>query len=166
MPDIPEPRWLDAEEQQAWITLASLIMRLPGALDAQLQRDAGISHFEYLVLSGLSMRPERTMRMSDLAAFSEGSLSRLSQVVSRLEKRDWVRRTPDPTDGRATLATLTDAGWEKVKASAPGHVEEVRTIVFDSLTRAQQRQLRDIGRRIMRAIDPNDRCLDDRLDLS
>jgi len=166
VPDIPEPRWLDAEEQQAWITLASLIMRLPGALDAQLQRDAGISHFEYLVLSGLSMRPERTMRMSDLAAFSEGSLSRLSQVVSRLEKRDWVRRTPDPTDGRATLATLTDAGWEKVKASAPGHVEEVRTIVFDSLTRAQQRQLRDIGRRIMRAIDPNDRCLDDRLDLS
>jgi DNA-binding MarR family transcriptional regulator len=141
-------------------------MRLPGALDAQLQRDAGISHFEYLVLSGLSMRPERTMRMSDLAAFSEGSLSRLSQVVSRLEKRDWVRRTPDPTDGRATLATLTDAGWEKVKASAPGHVEEVRTLVFDSLTRAQQRQLRDIGRRIMRAIDPNDRCLDDRLDLS
>ena len=160
------PRWLDAEEELAWITLASVIMRLPGALDAQLQRDAGLSHFEYLVLSGLSMRPERTMRMSDLAAFSEGSLSRLSQVVSRLEKRDWVRRTPDPTDGRATLATLTDAGWEKVKASAPGHVEEVRTLVFDSLTRAQQRQLRDIGRRIMRAIDPNDRCLDDRLDLS
>jgi DNA-binding MarR family transcriptional regulator len=160
----PEPRWLDAEEQLAWITLASVIMRLPGALDAQLQRDAGLSHFEYLVLSGLSMRPERTMRMSDLAAFAEGSLSRLSQVVGRMEKRDWIRRTPDPTDGRATLATLTDAGWEKVKAAAPGHVEEVRTLVFDSLTKAQQRQLRDIGQRIMRAIDPNDRCLTDRLD--
>ena len=163
MPEDREPRWLDAEEQQAWITLASVIMRLPGALDAQLQRDAGLSHFEYLVLSGLSMRPERTMRMSDLAAFAEGSLSRLSQVVGRLEKRDWIRRTPDPTDGRATLATLTDAGWEKVKAAAPGHVEEVRTLVFDSLTKAQQRQLRDIGQRIMRAIDPNDRCLTDRL---
>jgi DNA-binding MarR family transcriptional regulator len=161
-----EPRWLDPEEQQAWITLASVIMRLPGALDAQLQRDAGLSHFEYLVLSGLSMRPERTMRMSDLAAFAEGSLSRLSQVVGRLEKRGWIRRATDPTDGRYTLATLTDAGWDKVVSSAPGHVEEVRTLVFDSLTKAQQRQLREIGRRIMRAIDPNDRCLTDPSDFS
>lgn len=164
MPDKPEPRWLDPEEELVWITLASVIMRLPGALDTQLQRDAGLSHFEYLVLSGLSMRPERTMRMSDLAAFAEGSLSRLSQVVGRLEKRDWIRRTPDPTDGRYTLATLTEAGWEKVKAAAPGHVEEVRTLVFDSLTKAQQRQLRDIGQRIMRVIDPNDRCFTDGLD--
>jgi DNA-binding MarR family transcriptional regulator len=161
VPETPEPRWLDPEEQQAWIALASLIMRLPGALDAQLQRDAGLSHFEYLALSGLSMTPERTMRMSDLAAFAEGSLSRLSQVVTRLEKRGWIRRTPDPTDGRYTLAILTEAGWDKVRATAPRHVEEVRTLVFDSLTKAQQRQLRDIGRRIMRAIDPNNRCLEE-----
>ena len=155
------PRWLDDEEQQAWIALASVFIRLPAALDAQLQRDAGISHFEYLVLSGLSMSVEHTMRMSDLAVVAEGSLSRLSQVVSRLERRGWVRRTPDPTDGRYTLAILTNEGWDKVVATAPGHVEAVRQLVFDPLTRTQQRQLRDIGRRIMRAIDPNDRCLDD-----
>jgi DNA-binding MarR family transcriptional regulator len=154
------PRWLDSEEEQTWITLASVILRLPGALDAQLQRDAGISHFEYLVISGLSMSPQRTLRMSDLAIAAEGSLSRLSQVVSRLERRGWVRREPDPTDGRYTLAILTDAGWDKVTAAAPGHVEAVRRLVFDPLTQAQQRQVRDIGRRIMRAIDPNDRCLD------
>jgi DNA-binding MarR family transcriptional regulator len=158
----PEPRWLDADEQQAWMALGSILMRLPGALDAQLQRDAGISHFEYMVLSGLSMSPEHTMRMSDLAVVAEGSLSRLSQVVSRLERRGWVRRTPDPGDGRYTLAILTAAGWRKVVATAPGHVEEVRRLVFDPLTRAQQRQLRDIGRRVMRVIDPNDRCLEDR----
>src|SRR5215467_8535092 len=122
------PRWLDGEEQQTWITLASVIMRLPGALDAQLQRDAGISHFEYLVLSGLSMSPDWTLRMSDLAVAAEGSLSRLSQVVSRLEKRAWVRRAPDPTDGRYTLATLTDRGFSKLKQTAPGHVEAVRSL--------------------------------------
>jgi DNA-binding MarR family transcriptional regulator len=159
----PDPRWLDADEQQAWMALGSMLMRLPGALDAQLQRDAGISHFEYMVLSGLSMSPEHTMRMSDLAVVAEGSLSRLSQVVSRLERRGWVRRTPDPGDGRYTLAILTAAGWRKVVATAPGHVEEVRRLVFDPLTKAQQRQLRDIGRRVMRVIDPNDRCLEDRM---
>ena len=40
-----EPRWLDAEERQAWRALASALVRLPAALDAQLRRDAGISHF-------------------------------------------------------------------------------------------------------------------------
>jgi len=140
------------------MALAAVLMRLPGALDAQLQRDAGLTHFEYLVLAGLSMAESRTMRMSDLAAFAEGSLPRLSQVVSRLEKRGWVRRTPDPADGRYTLAILTEEGWAKVVASAPGHVEAVRQFVFDPLTKAQQRQLREIGRRIMGAVAPNDRC--------
>jgi DNA-binding MarR family transcriptional regulator len=160
--DIPsEPRWLDPDEQQTWLALGSMLIRLPGALDAQLQRDAGISHFEYAVLAGLSEAPDRTLRMSDLAILAEGSLPRLSQVVSRLEKRGWVRRTPDPADGRYTLAILTGQGWEKVAATAPGHVETVRRLVFDPLTKAQSRQLREIGRRVMRAIDPDDRCLDD-----
>jgi len=136
------------------------MLRLPAALDTQMQRDAGISTFEYQALSGLSMAPERTMRMSRLAAFTEGSLSRLSQVIARLEKRGWVRRTPDPADGRYTLAILTDTGWDVVVAAAPGHVAEVRRLIFDPLTKAQQRQLRDIGQRIMRAVAPDDRWPD------
>jgi DNA-binding MarR family transcriptional regulator len=102
------------------------------------------------------------MRMSTLAMLAEGSLPRLSQVVGRLEKRGWVRRTPDPTDGRYTLAVLTDAGWDKVVEAAPEHVETVRGLVFDPLTKAQARQLREITRRIMRAVDPGDPCLGDR----
>ncbi|NMO51731.1 MarR family transcriptional regulator [Actinoplanes sp. TBRC 11911] len=154
MDELPEPRWLDAEERETWFAVTSLVARLPGALDAQLQRDAGISHFEYEVLAGLSMAPGRTMRMSVLADFAEGSLPRLSQVVGRLESRGLVTRRPDPADGRFTLATLTDDGWTKVVATAPGHVAEVRRLVFDPLTKAQQRQFRAIGERIARAVDP------------
>ncbi|MGF7236844.1 MAG: MarR family winged helix-turn-helix transcriptional regulator [Frankia sp.] len=158
--DVQQPRWLTDEEMQIWLAVAKVLIRLPSALDDQLQRDAGISHFEYQVLVGLSGAPERTLRMSTLAAFANGSLSRLSHVVGRLEKAGWVRRTPDPTDGRYTLAIMTDAGWEKVVATAPGHVEAVRALVFDPLTRAQQRQLGDIGHRIARAIDPGGSHLD------
>lgn len=153
-----EPRWLTEVEMRAWLELISVLIRLPAALDRQLQRDAGLSHFEYQVLAGLSMSPERTMRMRDLAAFSDGSLSRLSHTVARLERRGWVRRAPDPDDGRYTLAILTDDGWDKVVATAPGHVEEVRRLVFDPTTRAQQHQLGTIGRRIMGAIDPDGPC--------
>jgi DNA-binding MarR family transcriptional regulator len=151
-----EPRWLDAEETEAWRALASMLVRLPAALDAQLRRDAGITHFEYQVLALLSEAPGRTRRMSELATLSEGSLPRLSQVVARLEQRGWVRRTPDPTDGRYTLAILTDRGRAKVAQAAPGHVQEVRRLVLDPLTNTQTRHLRETSRRIMRAIDHDD----------
>jgi DNA-binding MarR family transcriptional regulator len=67
-----------------------------------------------------------------------------------------VRRTPDPADGRYTLAILTDQDRAKVTEAAPGHVQEVRRLVFDPLAKTQSRQLREIGRRITRAIDPGD----------
>ena len=155
-----EPRWLDSEERATWLSLVSLMIKLPAALDAQLQRDSGFSHFEYSVLAGLSEAPGRALRMSVLAAHADGSLPRLSQVVARLERRGLVRRTPDPDDGRYTLAALTDAGWDAVVAAAPGHVETVRSLVLDPLTKSKTRQLRDICLRILSAVDPGGHCFD------
>ncbi|MFR9780682.1 MarR family winged helix-turn-helix transcriptional regulator [Micromonospora sp. MS34] len=153
--NLREPRWLDADEQRTWYAFAYALNRLPAALDAQMQRDADITQFEYMVLSALSMMPGRTLRMSVLAEYTASTLSRLSNVVGKLEQRGWVRRTPDPADRRASLAALTDDGWGKVVASAPAHVDEVRRLVFDPLTKAQQRQLRLIADRILNAIDPD-----------
>ncbi|MET9243215.1 MarR family winged helix-turn-helix transcriptional regulator [Nonomuraea sp. NPDC003709] len=161
MDDTGETRWLDAGEQQNWYALAYALIRLPAALDAQMQRDAGISHFEYLVLSGLSMMPERTQRMSELAVHTASTLSRLSNVVIRLEKRGWVSRRPDPADGRYTLATLTEDGWAKVTEAAPAHVAEVRRLVFDPLTKAQQQQMGRIAQRVLKAIDPDTPSIED-----
>jgi DNA-binding MarR family transcriptional regulator len=150
--DPDQPRWLDRDEADAWVTLAGMLIELPTTLDAQLQRDAGVSLFEYQVMAMLSMEPDRTLRMSRLAALASGSLTRLSRVVDRLDRRGWVCRQPDPTDGRSTLAVLTDAGWEKVVETAPGHVAEVRRLIFDQLTRSQVRQLNEIGSRVLRAV--------------
>lgn len=158
----PEPRWLDPDEQHAWLALAGVLNRLPAALDSQLRRDAGISHFEYQVLALLSEAPDRTLRMSTLAVQAGGSsLPRLSQVVARMEQRGWVRRTPDPADGRYTLAILTEDGVAKVIEAAPGHVGEVRRLVIDQLTKAQSRQLREIGQRITRAVEREGRGADE-----
>ncbi|MFD5871167.1 MarR family winged helix-turn-helix transcriptional regulator [Streptomyces sp. NPDC060322] len=84
-----------------------------------MRRDTGISRFDFVVLSTLSMAAERTLRMSEVAHHAGSTLSRLSNVVSLLEARGWVRRRPDPADGRYTLATLTDEGQNKVTAAAP-----------------------------------------------
>ena len=141
--------WLTAEEQANWRSVVALLIRLPAAIEAELQRDAGISQFEYLVLSGLSEAPNRTLRMSDLAAMASGSLSRLSHVVSRLEARGWVRREACPGDGRFINAVLTDEGWAKVVATAPGHVAAVRRLLVDVLTPQQLRVLGAISDEVL-----------------
>jgi DNA-binding MarR family transcriptional regulator len=152
-----EPRWLSSDELAAWLPVGGLLLRLPAALDAQMQRDSGVSHFEYLVLAALSEAPGRARRMSALAALANGSLSRLSHVVKRLEGRGWVRREACPQDGRYTNAVLTDTGYAKVVASAPGHVDIVRTLVLDALTGDELDRLGDIARRILDRLEAADR---------
>jgi DNA-binding MarR family transcriptional regulator len=149
---LPEPQWLDDEEMGAWLALNGVILLLPGALDSQMQRDNGITMFEYLVLAMLSEAPGRTLQLKRLARVTNGSLSRLSHVVTRLERRDWVRREPLADNGRVTMARLTDAGYAKVVSSAPSHVETVRRLVFDSLDRRQVRQLQEISTRLLRSL--------------
>jgi Transcriptional regulators len=134
------------------------MIKLPAALDLQLQRDAGLTHFEYQVLAGLSQAPNRTLRMSTLAMFANGSLSRLSHVVNRLENKGWIYRQPCPQDGRYTNAILTDDGYDKVVDTAPGHVEEVCKLVVDQLTKAQLKQMSAIGRRVLEVIASDATC--------
>ncbi|MGJ0181920.1 MarR family winged helix-turn-helix transcriptional regulator [Corynebacterium glyciniphilum] len=142
----------DRTELETWASLATLLEWLPAALDEQMQRDSGISHFEYGILYALSQAEDSTLRMSQLADYANSTLSRLSRAVARLEKRDWVRRIPDPSDGRVTVAILTAAGQTAVRAAEPGHVALVRRLVFDSLTDTQVSQLSEITRRITSAI--------------
>ena len=89
--------------------------------------------------------------MSVLAGYANSTLTRLSRAVGRLEKRGWVQRAPDPSDGRSTLAALTTAGVEKLDQASPGHVLMVRRLL-GSLTGAQVRQLREISRRLLGAL--------------
>jgi DNA-binding MarR family transcriptional regulator len=143
--------WLSDKQQKAWRSVVALLIRLPAVLDAELQRDAGITQFDYLVLSGLSEAPDRKLRMSELAATASSSLSRLSHVVSRLEAKGWVRREPCAGDGRFINAVLTEAGWQKVVATAPGHVNAVRELLIDTLTEEEFERLGAISEKVLAA---------------
>lgn len=149
-----DARWLDDEEIVAWVRLAAVLELLPAALDSQLRRDADLTHFEYFVLAMLSEAPQRTLRMTALAARTNATLPRLSHVIRRLEQRGLVERFPCPEDGRATNARLTETGWAKVVATAPGHVQTVRTYVIDALTSEQITQLSAITEAMLTRLDP------------
>jgi DNA-binding MarR family transcriptional regulator len=144
-----DTRWLTPVELEAWMPFSAMLMNVLSALDTQLQRDAKLSLFGYLVLAGLSEAPERTLPMSDLAVLANGSPSRLSHAVAKLERAGWVSRSPCPGNGRVTVATLTDAGHAKIASSAACHVGAVRDLVIDQLSEDQLKNLGEASRAIL-----------------
>ena len=142
-------RWLTEQQLDAWLSYVAASALLEAELDRQLQRDSGLPHAYYQILAMLSDVPGRTLRMSDLAAITQSSQSRLSHAVARLERNGWIRRVPCPDDRRSTLARLTDTGYAVLAAAAPGHVDAVRTHLFARLTPEQVGQLREISRAIL-----------------
>ncbi|GAB3690293.1 MarR family winged helix-turn-helix transcriptional regulator [Saccharopolyspora tripterygii] len=150
-----DTRWLSDHEQRAWRKLAALMSVVPPALDGQLQRDAGLTMFGYWVLAMLSEAPGRQLRMSHLAQQSNASASRVSHVVSRLEQQGFVARRKAEADARGSIAELTEAGMTKVVASAPGHVEKVRSLIMDGLGPEQVELLDELCTALLAQVDPD-----------
>ena len=145
------PRWLTAQEQVIWRNFVAAWGGLLAAVDSQLQRDSGMPLAYYEILVQLSEAPGRALRMTQLAEASSSSKSRLSHAVTRLEERGWVRRADCPTDRRGQIAQLTDEGFGALSAAAPGHVEQVRRALFDSLTTEQLGELAGISEALLAA---------------
>ena len=145
--------WLTPGQLSSWLSVVRLMTRLPWAIDAQLQRDADLSMIEYMTMAMLSETPDWTLRMSELAERTSASLSRLSHLVTRLEKRGYVRREADPTDGRFTNAILLPAGMKKLESAARSHVAYVRQLVIDNLSPERLRRLGQDADRIVGRID-------------
>jgi DNA-binding MarR family transcriptional regulator len=145
-------RWLTPEEQRAWRAYLAASLLLEDAVDRQLQQDAGMPHLYYSILAHLSETPERRLRMTDLAERLKITRSRLTYAVARLEKDGAVRREACASDGRGSIAALTDEGRAVLERAAPGHVETVRACLFDHLTAEQVGQLEEICTGIARAL--------------
>jgi DNA-binding MarR family transcriptional regulator len=144
-------------ESSAWLNLVTVLELLPPALDAQLRRDAGLTHFEFVVLSVLRFAPQETMRMKEVAQAVAATLPRLSHVVARLETRDLVERATVADDRRATDVRLTATGRRALVLATPGHLATVRRLVFDVLDEREIGELDRVAGRIAIGLDPSDR---------
>ncbi len=147
-------RWLTDDEQSTWRAVLAMNRYIAESTDRQLQRDSGIPAAYYGILVTLSEAPDRRMRMTALADALEGSQSRLSHAVSRLEDRGWVERKRCDADGRGWYAVITDEGLAALQSAAPGHAAHVRSIVFDVLTPQQQANLREAAQLIADNLRP------------
>jgi DNA-binding MarR family transcriptional regulator len=126
--------WLTTEQQQTWRAYIAATTLLDEKLSRELQSAHGLTTADYEILVRLSEAPERRLRMSQLAAHTLASRSRLSHQVDRLEKVGLVERQACESDRRGANAVLTEHGWTVLVAAAPTHVEGVRRHFVDLLS--------------------------------
>jgi DNA-binding MarR family transcriptional regulator len=136
--------WLNASQGRAWLNYMQVYHRLEYEMHLQLQVECGLSLGDYTVLNALSQVPGRRVQLTSLATTIGWERSRLSHHLQRMTKRGLVDRAQSTTDGRATDALLTDAGWETLKAAAPRHVAWVREAFFADISTDQQDDLAGI----------------------
>ena len=153
-----DARWLTDREQTVWRRYLAATRLVESEIDRQLQRDAGLPATYFEILVALSEAPDHTLRMSELADFLRFSRSRLSHAVAKLERQGWIERTECPSDKRGSFAVLTESGFEVLRAAVPGHVEQVRKVLFDVLGPDQLDQLGDICTTISDSAENPVRC--------
>ncbi|MFE9257500.1 MarR family winged helix-turn-helix transcriptional regulator [Streptomyces sp. NPDC006879] len=125
-------RWLSDTEQIAWRTHLDVSRLLMHQLEKDLQ-PFGLTNNDYEILVNLSESEELRMRMSDLAAATLQSKSRLSHQITRMENAGLVRRVNCESDRRGLFAVLTEEGMETMRKVAPHHVASVRRHFIDLL---------------------------------
>jgi DNA-binding MarR family transcriptional regulator len=124
-------RWLDADQQASWRAFVVGITLLLDRLDADLHHDFDLSLTEYEILVRLSERPERSMRMAQLADALAHSRSRVTHTVARMQNAGLVVRSTSPEDGRGIVCRLTERGHDLLVEAAPVHVQGVRDYLVD-----------------------------------
>jgi DNA-binding MarR family transcriptional regulator len=148
---------MNEAESRAWLSLIWTAELLPAALDAQLQAEAGMTHFEFVVLSTLQQAKGSSLRTKDLASAVNATVPRLSRVVGKLAERGLVERGGGDADGRVVHVRLTTAGRRALVHAIPAHIDLVRSLVIDRLDGDQLHNLAEILEPLVERLDPQNR---------
>ena len=142
-------RWLTEDEQRAWRGLLRMTAQLNVRMNRQLQDDYGVSLADYDVLVTLSEAPTGRRRVFEIVGALAWEQSRVSHQLGRMQRRGLVAREECPTDARGAFVVLTEAGRAAIERAAPAHVEMVRQLVFDGLSRDQLAALTAVSSRVL-----------------
>lgn len=138
----------DNRRSLAWRVFFEASTRLQGILETKLKKETGITLADYNILLTLFESPEAQLRMGELADSVVFSPSRLTYLVSRLEKGGAVEKIPSDADGRGYVAKLTEEGKSLTKNASAIHQETVRRLLLDDLTDAEIDRIVDAFERV------------------
>ena len=150
---IVRTRSLNALEEKTLRVFMRLLIVLPRSIDNDMQERAGLGLTKYLVLMTLSESPGRSLRMTDLAGRIAMSASRMTRVVAQLELDGLIDRSMNEHDKRSSVASLTDAGYERLENAWPAHLVAVRSLIFDHVDKADLPQLLRMLTTVLHAVE-------------
>jgi DNA-binding MarR family transcriptional regulator len=153
MPTEPAPQPLSPAEERTWRALMRLMVVMPRAIDEDLCRRAGLGMTRYVVLMRLSEAPEHALRMVDLAEAVSISPSRMTRIIQSMVSEGLVTRQVVPEDARASLATLTAKGLQRLQDAWPAHLTGARRLVLDHIDPRDLADFNRIMERLLRAIE-------------
>ena len=136
--------FLSEAEFRAWHGALRFTTGAMRAIDEALDAAHDISITEFDVLITLFNAPDERARMTELAERVTLTPSGLTHLVTRLERKGFVKRVVDPADRRSFFAELTAAGDRKLRESRVTHNEVVRARLTRRLTARQLASLGDL----------------------
>lgn len=139
-----ERHWRDDDLVAAWSGLLRLHAALVPLIDADLKRAAGMPLSWYDVLLELNAAPQRRLRMRELGEAAVLSRTRVSRVVDELVATGYVKRTPNPDDGRSAFTELTESGRKAFRRAAPVYLDRIRAHLGARLKEKDAADLRRI----------------------
>ena len=145
---MPDPTPLTPEEDALWRALGRLVHVLPRLLDEDMLRGTGLSMTEYAVLRCLAEAPAQRLRMTELAALTAFSPSRMTRVVDGLATRGLVGKERCPDDARGAVAVLTAPGADRLRDADDRHVLSARKRVLDHVGPAELPVVREVLARL------------------
>lgn len=129
------------------------------AIEDELEASNMIPLSWYDVLLELNATDHGRLRMQELGMRAVLSRTRISRIVTELETQGLVVRVPDPDDGRASLATITDNGRRALRRAAPTYLAGIERHFTSHLTVDEQRT---IAGGLQRVVDAHETTLDPR----
>lgn len=147
---------LKPEQMRTYFALMEAVSLLQYGVQQQLRADGGLSYVQFEILARL-VDADRQLTMTDIADVVVYSRSGLTHQAGLLEKAGLITRGVSTTDQRATVVEITAAGRARVAEVLPGHIDVVRDLLFDPLSRDDVRALGDMMSRArdhMRARPP------------
>jgi len=143
---------LSGAEREVWRSFYSMRRQLDRALDLQLQRDSGLSASEFEILVAIDFAPERQLRIKEIAGSIGWEKSRVSHLVTRMERRGLVSRTECATDARGSWIGLTASGRRALLGATRGHSATIRRYFFEVLSAEELAVLDSVSGRVVEAI--------------
>ena len=140
-------------DTDAWEAVLRLHAALLPILESEVRAATGLSLSRYDVLLELNRAPEHRLRLSELGERVVLSRTRVSRLVDAMEGEGLIAKAPDPSDGRATFASMTRRGRSMLRRAAPVYVDGIRRHFADRLTRTEHVTITTSLRRVLQSIE-------------